>query len=235
MLPTYVFVACLAATIVIGIAKTLASGGHPAAVAAPPPTPASVETATIWLIVRAFAGGCAALTGVEAVSNGVTAFRDPVVRTAQRTLAIIVSILAVLLLGLGVPHPCVSDRSDGTRPPRLRESPLPARLRGRRQGPVLLRDHRLHPDRPRAFREHFIRGFPPDCAAPWPRMATCLYGFAVRGRRLVYSSGIYVVSILSAILLIVFGGVTDQPDTPVCDRSIPFLHPLASRDGRALA
>lgn len=48
-----------------------------------------------WLLIRAFASGCSALTGVEAVSNGLTAFEDPNIVTAMRALALIVGPLAV--------------------------------------------------------------------------------------------------------------------------------------------
>ena len=52
------------------------------------------------LLLKAFASGCTALTGVEAVSNGVQAFREPVVASARRTLTVIVAVLIVLLAGI---------------------------------------------------------------------------------------------------------------------------------------
>jgi amino acid transporter len=55
---------------------------------------------TLWLVLRAFAAGCTAMTGVEAVSNGVGAFREPTVRYAHRTLAAICAVLALLLFGI---------------------------------------------------------------------------------------------------------------------------------------
>ena len=54
------------------------------------------------MLLRAFASGCTAMTGVEAVSNGVQAFREPVVRTAQRTLTVIIAVLAIMLVGIAV-------------------------------------------------------------------------------------------------------------------------------------
>jgi hypothetical protein len=57
----------------LGVSKALLSGGHPLPVDAPPHLPAGVATASLWLILRAFASGCTAMTGVEAVSNGVSA------------------------------------------------------------------------------------------------------------------------------------------------------------------
>ena len=55
---------------------------------------------SLWLLLKAFASGCTAMTGVEAVSNGVAAFREPVVQTARRTLTTIIALLALMLLGI---------------------------------------------------------------------------------------------------------------------------------------
>src|SRR5205085_11602015 len=102
MLPTYVFVASLLAVIGWGVAKTVLTGGSPTPAVAPPtPHAAAVGAASVWLLLRAFASGCGAMTGVEAVSSGVQAFREPVVRTAQRTLTIITTILMLMLVGIG--------------------------------------------------------------------------------------------------------------------------------------
>jgi amino acid transporter len=100
MPPTYMFVGCLGMVLAIGIYKTLSAGGHPQSVA-PLPAPAAVkEQISWWIILKAFASGCTAMTGVEAVSNGVQAFREPLVSFARRTLAIIVTILILILLGV---------------------------------------------------------------------------------------------------------------------------------------
>src|SRR5258708_29312799 len=55
---------------------------------------------SLWVLLQAVASGCTAMTGVEAVSNGVKAFREPVVPTARRTLTIIIALLIVLLAGI---------------------------------------------------------------------------------------------------------------------------------------
>src|SRR5215470_18055982 len=86
MAPTYVFVGSLLAAIVIGIFKTVASGGHPIPIEPLPRIAVATAVPGAWLILQAFASGCTAMTGVEAVSNGVKAFRPPVVPTARRTL-----------------------------------------------------------------------------------------------------------------------------------------------------
>src|SRR5258708_38590989 len=76
------------------------ASGHPAPVVPPPGRPATGEAVTTWLILRAFAAGCTAMTGVEAVSNGVGAFREPRVKHAHRTLLAICAVLGLLLLGI---------------------------------------------------------------------------------------------------------------------------------------
>src|SRR5258708_11089985 len=106
LFPTYLFVGCLVITIAAGIVRPLLSGGHRVAVNPLPPPPAALQGVTYWLLLRVFASGCTALTGVEAVSNGVRAFREPRVKNAQLTLTIIIAILGVLLAG-------VSDLGEG--------------------------------------------------------------------------------------------------------------------------
>jgi amino acid transporter len=66
IVPTYLFVGSLLAALAIGLAKTLAAGGSPAPVAAPPRLAAPTAGLGLWILLRAFASGCAAMTGVEA-------------------------------------------------------------------------------------------------------------------------------------------------------------------------
>ena len=98
MFPTYAFVVCLGITIIIGIVRTLYSPGHPVPIA-PPIVRNSTHAATAWLLIRAFASGCTALTGVEAVSNAVPIFQKPTVTLAKRTLLTIMTLPAPSLPG----------------------------------------------------------------------------------------------------------------------------------------
>src|SRR6266704_2608910 len=100
MVPTYLFVGTLLITIVGGLVRVALSGGHPVPVTPLPPPPAMTEAVTLWILLKVFASGFTALTGVEAVSNGVKAFREPAVKNAQRTLTVIIFLLAVLLAGI---------------------------------------------------------------------------------------------------------------------------------------
>jgi amino acid transporter len=98
MLPTVIFVVSTLAVIVVG-----AFHPHPVAVigerAGPFPV---VESLSILVLLKAFASGCSAVTGVEAISNGVPSFRRPRIRTAQRTEITLGVLLGIMLLGLSI-------------------------------------------------------------------------------------------------------------------------------------
>nr|WP_314842363.1 APC family permease [uncultured Microbacterium sp.] len=100
-IPTYVFIASVGFMIVTGLIRTFL-GDAPVASSAQYAVNAESlgQAAVILLILRAFSSGCSALTGVEAVSNGVPAFRAPKVRNAQSTLVLMGSIAACLFAGL---------------------------------------------------------------------------------------------------------------------------------------
>jgi amino acid transporter len=100
MAPTYLFVVSMLGVLAIGVVKTVLAGGRPTPVDPPPPLPSAAVAVSWWLLMRAFASGCTAMTGVEAVSNGVGAFREPAVDHARRTLTAIILILAVMLAGI---------------------------------------------------------------------------------------------------------------------------------------
>ena len=100
-IPTYVFIGSVGVMVVTGLIRTLL-GDAPVASSAEfaVHTESLSQAAVILLVLRAFSSGCSALTGVEAVSNGVQAFRMPKVRNAQRTLMAMGSIAALLFAGL---------------------------------------------------------------------------------------------------------------------------------------
>lgn len=209
MLPTYLFVACLGGTIVWGLGKLLLDPGAPEVAAAAQPLPAATATAGAWLFVRAFASGCTALTGIEAVSNAVPVFRPPAVARAGRTLANLVAILALLLAGIGV---LAHAYQIGATPPgepgyQSLISQLVGVVVGRgvfyyvTMGAVLtvlaLSANTSFADFPRVCRVLANDEFLPA-------------EFAHRGSRLVYSAGILLLAAVAAGLLIVFGGITDR-------------------------
>jgi amino acid transporter len=98
-IPTYLFIASLCFIIVVGVWTDWTSNGPPNAVVPLPNHPAATQELTMWLPLRAFAAGCTAMTGIEAVSNGAGAFKEPTIKYAHRTLSIICGVLGLLLLG----------------------------------------------------------------------------------------------------------------------------------------
>lgn len=100
-IPTYLFISSVALMIVTGLVRTL-FGDAPVAESAGYAVQAEqlTQAAVILLLLRSFASGCSALTGVEAISNGVPAFRMPKVKNAQRTLVLMGGIAIVLFAGL---------------------------------------------------------------------------------------------------------------------------------------
>ncbi|MCU1332127.1 MAG: Amino acid permease [Candidatus Angelobacter sp.] len=209
MAPTYLFVACLGGVILFGVAKTLLHGGHPAPVIPPAPLPPAVAAVSLWLLIKAFASGCTAMTGVEAVSNGVQAFREPRVKSAQTTLTIVIAILILLLAGIA--YLCRAYGIGATPPgePGYQSvlSQLTAAVAGRTTiyfitiGAILtvlcLSANTSFADFPRLCRAIAENGYLP-------------YLFTIRGRRLVFSFGVCALAIVAGLLLIVFKGVTDR-------------------------
>ncbi|MGN6729690.1 MAG: APC family permease [Rhodanobacteraceae bacterium] len=116
-LPTYAYVACFLAVIALGLYRAVVAGGHPQALITPHTDGAGSQPASAWLLLCAFAVACSATTGVEAVSNSVTAFRDPVRRHGRHTLTLIVAALMVLLAGVAWLLPVYSIHAmDQSRP-----------------------------------------------------------------------------------------------------------------------
>ncbi len=210
MFPTYVFCGCLLGVLGWGIAKEWMSGGHPAPVVPPPHPPAQAVAAVgAWLLIRAFASGCTALTGVEAVSNGVMAFKDPSAQTARRALAVIVVLLALFLAGIAHLTRVYGIMATAPGSPQYQSllSMITAAVAGKGWfyyvtiASILVL---LSLSANTAF-----AGFPRLCRAIaedeyLPRF------FAIRGRRLVYTEGIIVLALLSSVILVIFGGVTDR-------------------------
>jgi amino acid transporter len=209
MIPTYLFVGTLLITIIGGLIRAVLSGGHPTPLAPLPPPPPMIQAVSLWLLLKVFSSGCTALTGVEAVSNGVKAFREPGVKNAQRTLTIIIFLLALLLAGISYLVKVYGIAATDPGKPGYQSllSMLIAAVFGKgffyylTIGSILLV---LSLSANTAFAD-----FPRLCKA----IATNNYlphAFGYRGRRLVYTYGIMVLAVLTGALLILFGGVTDN-------------------------
>jgi amino acid transporter len=208
-LPTYLFVVSFVLILAIGSYKTIAAGGEPHPVVPPPGPPDPTGAVSIWLLLRSFAAGCTAMTGVEAVSNGASAFREPVVTRARRTLGAICAILGLLLGGItylvGSYGITAMDQTQDGYQSVLSQLAGAAIGRGPFYyvaiGSVLcvlcLSANTSFVDFPRVCR--LVAG---DDFLPRP--------FAAVGRRLVFSVGIAYLAAAAGLLLIVFSGITDR-------------------------
>jgi hypothetical protein len=195
----------------IGLTKTVFAAGHPVPIVAPPASVVGSATVAVsaWLLLQVFSNGCTAMTGVEAVSNGVKAFREPTVPNAQRTLTVVIGLLAALLAGIAYLVRAYGIQATDPIKPGYQSviSMLIAAVAGRGVfyyftiGSVLLilslSANTAFADFPRLCKAVAHDGFLP-------------HSFGFRGRRLVYSQGIYTLAVLSGILLIIFRGVTDR-------------------------
>jgi amino acid transporter len=209
LIPTYLFVGSLLTMIVAGSIRVILAHGHPVPVVAPPHLPAATEMISLWLVLKVFASGCTAMTGVEAVSNGVQAFREPTQKNAKMTLTVIIALLAIFLAGIALL--CRAYQIGATDPsgPGYQSilSQLIAAILGRGWfyyvaiasilAVLALSANTSFADFPRLTRAIAQRDYLPHV-------------FIIRGRRLLYSHGIFALVGFTGLLLIVFGGVTDK-------------------------
>jgi amino acid transporter len=206
--PTFLFIVTLLVVMGVGLYKTIMGGGAPEPLSAVSPASAPVTTASLWVLLRAFASGCTAMTGVEAVSNGVPIFKKPAERGARRTLALIVTILMVLLAGIA--FLCVTYGITATPPGEQGYQSIVSQVVAATVGRgffyyltigsvvtvLALSANTSFADFPRVCRMLAADRFLPEA-------------FMHRGRRLAFSHGIIVLSVLAGTLLVIFGGVTE--------------------------
>jgi hypothetical protein len=208
LVPTYLFVGSLLTVIAVGAFRTFTAQGHPLPIIAPPHLPISGSALTLWVLAKVFASGCTAMTGVEAVSNGVMAFREPTQKNARRTLTLIILLLMIFLAGIAML--CRAYSIGATDPGAAGYqsvlSQLTAAVMGRGTfyyvtiasilAVLALSANTSYADFPRLTRAIAQRDYLPHV-------------FLIRGRRLLYSHGIYALVGFTALLLIVSRGVTD--------------------------
>ena len=207
--PTYLFIGSLVLILAAGSWASWISGGHPTPVVPPPGHVGTASALSAWLLVRAFAAGCTAMTGVEAVSNGVSAFKPPAVRYAHRTLAAICATLGMLLLGIAyLAHAYGLLAMDQTRDDY---QSVVSQLVGAVWGRGWVYDLTIASVLAvlaLSANTSFV-GFPRLCR----QVAGDSYlpkAFAIPGRRLVYAAGIVFLASGAGALLVMFDGITDR-------------------------
>jgi amino acid transporter len=197
-LPTYAFIMGMLATIVVGLARCV--GGCPAVQPVPPgpDLTAAVGVVGLFAILRAFSSGATALTGVEAISNGVPAFRRPQAKNAAETLATMGVLAITMFVGISFlasrMHPTVSEQRSVVAQIALAvfgHGILFYLVQVFTTAILVLAANTSYQDFPRLSsilaRDRFM-----------PRQ------FANRGDRLVFSNGVLVLALFASVLIVIF-------------------------------
>ncbi len=207
--PTYVFIISFMFMIAFGLFHYLVYGGR-----APVPTTEELKTAegyslqplTLFLLLGAFSNGCAALTGIEAISNGVQAFKKPEAHNAAQTLVWMAILLTTMFLGTSVlaylygVHPHENETVISQFARLMFTGGMGwfyYLVQGATAAILVLAANTAFADFPRLSsllaRDRFL-----------PRQ------FANRGDKLVFSNGIIILAIFSSLLVVGFGGDTSR-------------------------
>jgi amino acid transporter len=203
-IPTYLFVLSMFTLLGVGLFKVIASGGSvpPAPLPATPYVSEELQTISFFLLLRAFAAGCTALTGIEAIADGVPAFKKPESKNAATTLVIMAVILCTMFLGTTVLADAYHIIPDGSHAETANSqlarvifgdgSPFYYILQVATTLILILASNTAFADFPRLSyflsRDRFL-----------PRQ------FAQRGDRLVFSNGVLALGVFAALLVIAFG------------------------------
>ncbi len=199
--PTYVFVFTVLIMIATGLIRYFTTGLPPAPSAEV--AHSTTETLGLWLVLRAFASGCTALTGVEAISNGVQAFKEPASRNAAKTLAWMVGLLLTMFIGISFLanvvhiHPAHGGETVMSQLARVifGHGWIYYLVQASTALILLLAANTSYADFPRLASLIARDGF-------LPRQ------LANRGDRLVFSNGIVILGVLASLLIVYYGGDT---------------------------
>lgn len=197
-IPVYFFLAAYLGMLVIGVGRALFSGAESFDLTAPP----AQRELTAFMVLHAFASGCTALTGIEAISNGVPVFKTPETRNASRTLGVMALLMGALFLGsIGLTqYFAIVPRADETV-----LSGLARHVLGTGIPYVMVQIATL-----------LILVVAANTSfAGFPRLASILsrdgyapHQLAFLGDRLVFSNGMLLLALVSGLLIVSFGGDT---------------------------
>lgn len=197
-IPTYFAIGALSLLVIAGTVRSLSDSGSP-----PPPTNSGeTETLTLFLILRAFAVGCSTVTGMEVISNGVRAFRQPESKNAAITMVWMSTILASLFTGISwmAYHYGILAKIDETVVSQL------ARLTFG-SGPIYYAVQISTMALLVLAANSAFAGFP-NLASILARDGFMPHQMATFGDRLVFSNGIIILGFFACLLLVVFEGDT---------------------------
>ena len=203
-LPTYFFVSMMALTLGGGLLRLVTGTlGHVDAV---PQPDHDLQPLTVLLVLRAFASGSTALTGVEAITNGIPAFKEPRSRNAARTLIVMSTLLAVMFLGTTVlAHQVGVFAFEGMKETVISQiartvfgtGPLHVLVLVSTAVILLMAANTSYADFPRVSSIVAHDGY-------LPKQLT------YRGRRLVFQWGIVALALIASLLVIVFNAETTR-------------------------
>jgi len=215
-IPTYGFIAFVMLMLVVGTMRVFFSGG---------PTPVQVQEsvqqashlsgiALVWIFMRAYSAGCTALTGVEAISNGITAFKEPASKNAAKTMVWMILLLGTMFLGISVLSSKLgvvyAHSADASQVSEALLSQLVKRVYG-------IGDLASAAMLPKVL-YYLTQGFTfailvvaaNTAYADFPRLAALHAGdgflpkqFTSQGDRLVFSNGIIILTLISCTLVVV--------------------------------
>lgn len=200
-IPTYMFIVSILLMLGAGAGQLLFGTLTPLT-----PQTAAAETAfesiSLFLLLRAFSSGCTALTGVEVISNGVTAFHHPEPKNAALTMAMMAAVLGTLFLGISTMAYLigVTPKEDETILSQvahaiLGEGFLYYLVQGTTMGILVLAANSAFAGFPRLASLLARDGFMP-------------HQMAMMGDRLVFSNGVVILGLFSCLLIVLFAGDT---------------------------
>ncbi len=198
-IPTYLFLITTLGVIGIGVARVIL--GVPPHVEGVVAATVPIESLGVLVLIRAFADGCSAITGVEAVSNGVPAFKPPEWRNARTTLTVMGILVATMFLGLSYLAGVVGAMPAANGETVISQigrsiygtGPIYYLFQLATTGVLILAANTSFADFPRLSSILARDGFMPS-------------RFAFRGERLAFSAGIVVLALIAIVVLIAFGG-----------------------------
>ncbi|HWQ10258.1 MAG TPA: APC family permease [Holophaga sp.] len=215
-IPTYGFVTLIILMLVVGTMRVFFSGG---------PTPVQVQQsveqastfsgfALIWIFMRAYSAGCTALTGVEAISNGITAFKEPSSKNAAKTMIWMILLLGTMFLGISILASKLGVVYAHSEDPSKVSEALISMLVKRAYGIGNLASAAALPK----LMYYLTQGFTfavlvvaaNTAYADFPRLAALHAGdgflpkqFTSQGDRLVFSNGIIILTVISCVLVLI--------------------------------
>jgi len=205
-IPTYIFIGSALLLIAVGLIKSFLIQHHPVIGHFAPVAP--IEPLSLFLILKSFAAGCSAMTGVEAISNGVPAFKKPETRNARATLTWMAVILGTLFIGITLLATSYHIEANAAGNPTV----IAQIAQQVFNGPLVF----MYPVF--IFATLLILTLAANTSySDFPRLASLLarddfmpHQFAFRGDRLAFSIGIIFLAVLAGLLLVVFEGNTTQ-------------------------